>query len=554
MKVTDISFYNNIPGISVSEHRYWRKHFEKILKLGVELEYNLKIYKGECEGINLNCKCDFLNECTPIPCCFLRDANTCSIYFKAPYKCKYINTDKCVGMCHECVLAEPAMCNSTHCISYQPICIECDNNTVICNVCKEYVHNIVNPNSIRHDMSTELEATNNFGYVGKNGVLQVVKDGSLKNGGLEIPTVGRRYDFETFRNMLSTIMNKAKEIGGYIDKRCSVHVHILNEYYTKISNDEGRNRHPDSNVCMNLTGIERPFPNIIMYNLLQIWRKYESAIFWMSMGLSDANSMTRWSKFRYPISKFNPLSGFDRLLDSIAEETGNNKYAAINIRNSLFNGDRFHIEVRTMDFVNSPTYISAMCGMFEAIVMRAIDISMFGVMDIDSNRDTVTELTHVLNIANGHQKGYDSDRLATTENVIFNKDFYIKRSHELLNFLAPTIKYEMPILRAIADKPPALHLIGASCEDPQNEFDIESVYSKYININTDAIYDYIYSVVALCNINGCKSEKDWVEEMYGEYAADHIKNKDELHKYVHNMVEKGMLVWDTALNTYRQNI
>ena len=556
MKVADISFYNDISGISAGDYRYWKSHFDKILKLGVELEFNLNIKKGNCDGFKTSCVCDNYTECSPIPCCFSSEGK-CTVYYKHSSQCAHFDSEECSGVCHKCAHAENIDCNSMNCVSYQPLCLDCANNTVDCNACDDYVNNKVDPSIVRRNLSNILEATENFGFVGKNGVLQVVGDGSLVNRGLEIPTVGRRYDFDVFRDMLDTIITKAVDIGGYIDSRCSIHVHVLNEYYTKTSNDRGRNRQPDQNAHMNITGLEKKFPNIILFNMLQIWRRYEIALFWMSMGLADAESMTRWTKFRLPILPFNPIQGLDHLLSFISEHVGNSRYGSINIKNSLFDGKRFHVEMRVMDFVKSPTYISAMCALFRAIVMRAIDISVFGIMNIDDNMDIESEHKLLKYIANGHDKGYDSSRLSATARVLDRKDTFIRNSHEMLDFMAPCIganTSEMKVLRAIADKPPALHLIGATCSDPQNNFDMESVYAKYVEDKTDAMRDYIYSIIALGNINNCSSENDWISEVYEEYANNKINSKEQLSKHVNSLVKQGLIVWDYTLNAYKQSI
>ncbi len=557
MKAANINFFDNIEGITAKEHSYWRSHFEKILKVGVELEFNLKLVRGDCKGYNTNCVCEFYNECSPIPCLMCDDDGNCTLYYDTANNCEHADDEDCTGICHTCIHARHMKCDTSNCISYQPVCLECANTTINCAMCKEYVKNRIDPSTVRRKLAMDLQATNNFGVVGDTGVLQVVGDGSLENKGLEIPTVGRRYDFYTFRDMFKTIIDKATEIGGYLNSRCSIHTHILNDYYTKLSNDNGRHRHPDDNAHMNITSLEREYPNIILYNILQIWRKYEAALFWMSMGLGDADHMTRWSKFRYPLRGVNPMYGFKDMLSAVYGAVGNSKYGALNIKNCLFKGERLHLEFRTMDFVKSPTYISAMCALYQAIVMKAIDISVFGVMDIDSNVDVTQELEYVSMIANGYDKGYDSDRLSDTSNVLRHRDYYVSKGHEMLDFLTSVIDNvspEMAVLRAIVDSPPALYFIASSVKDPQNNYDIEAEYAKYLPDNTSTVQDYICKVAALGNIHSCKSRKDWIREVYEEYANALIPSQTQLSKYVNEMVERGILVWDFKLQAFRQRI
>ena len=550
MKITDLKFYDNIEGISIDEYRYWKNVFNKLLKLGIELEFNLKIKQGDCRGFKIDCICKYYNECSPIPCIYLNEDDTCSLYIEDISNCEHIGKKECNKECHKCKHVAPAKCKKEVCPTYIPCCVDCARNTVDCLSCEEYINNRVDPNIVRNKVGHQLKATNNFGYVGETGVLQVVGDGSLVNRGLEIPTVGRRYDFDTFRNMFATIIDKATKAGGYLDSRCSVHVHMLTEYYTKLSNDGGRRRHPDEGKHLDISGLERPFPNIFLYNLIQLWRKYEIALFWMGMGLSDVNHMTRWTKFRYPLLEFNPLNGLDTILSSIANQVGNSRYASLNLKNTQFSGKRFHVEVRIMDFVKSPTYISAMCALYKAILIKAIDVSVFGILDVESTTDIKNEQFLMSCLANGHDKGYDSNRLSNTEAALKYQDAYIRRSYELLDIVAPLLgTNEFTVLKAIADSPPAMHFIRSDKKDPENTFDIEGVYARYLpNETVDSNMDKLRRVIALGVISS-KSESDWVREIAGEYFNN--VSKDTLQGYITQLVRNNVVVWDSLAGTYK---
>lgn len=552
MKKIDLQFYKKVPGISIEDYIYWKDALPKLLKTGVELEFNLKANKGVCLGFNAKCKCEHLDECTPIPCAF-RDklSNKCTVYIKTSKACA---GKDCKGICNICEHVEYIDCIGQGCAQYIPLCIRCDKNTVNCHMCNQYIDNADTPSYIRKKVARSLKATNNFGKVGDYGVLQVVKDGSLINGGLEIPTVGRRFNFTVFTNMLNTIIDEAYKVGGYLNDRCSTHVHVLAEYYTKTSNNGGVNRHPDDNRVLDFTGLERNIPDIVLQNIIQIWRKYEPGIFWMSCGLDTADSITRWGKFRCPLADISPLWGLDKVVEMVAEHTGNRRYGALNVVNTKPDGSRFHVEFRTLDGVKSATYITAMCALFNAIIKRAVEISVGGVLKVNTSKEHNELLAYIVN---GVHRGYGDDRLSDTSKVFEHIDKYIKYAMDLIEFLSPCLDLsdaQMEVLKLIARKPPALYLINAAIKDPMNNYDLEAIYSAPIreaqcDAHISALTSYINQLVVLGVIHDCKSVEEWKRAAYEGSNLDIPYS--EFSRHVNRLIRDNKLVWNKQLRTIR---
>ena len=557
MRKLELTFFPVIPGIDVQEHRYWRKTFDKLLKIGVELEFNLRLKKGTCIGFNTDCICKHIEECSPVPCVF-QTVNSdvgpvCNLYPKQP-NLKVCADKKCNYNCDKCDQAEPRPCLGQNCIQYTPICVQCDNNTVDCVHCNDYIKNGGKSNEVRQELAETLKATESFGVVGPTGVLQVVKDGSLTHGGLEIPTVGRRFDFKTFVDMLRVIMSRARDAGGYFDERCSTHVHILTEYYTKVSNQNGQYRHPDENASFNISGLERNIPDIILKNIVQIWKQHEVAIFWMSCGLAEAEHMTRWGKFRCPIMDISIVHDLSDILGQVEAITGKSKYASLNIRNTKFDGSRLHLEFRTMDAVNSPTYITAMCAIFQAIILRAVDISVGGLLDVKPS-DKKRRLLEIL--VNGIGRGYDGARTSNTASVFEFQADYINLANEFIDFITPTLpvtRQEMAVIRKIAEKPPAMYLMAAGGKDPINMYEIERIYSSCIEPNPEVVDDeemleFINKAVSINMVHDCKSITEWKQSVFEDSPID--TDFETFSRYINKLIQTKRIVWDRNLKSMK---
>ena len=118
---------------------------------------------------------------------------------------------------------------------------------------------------VREEMKELLQPSENVGVVGKSGAYKVVKDDSLlENGGIEIPTVGRRVYWPSFYKMCAEILEPlTQRFGGFVSERSGQHFHVLTGYL------------PRDGVHGEVSELEQPLPEIILANLHQLFRRYE---------------------------------------------------------------------------------------------------------------------------------------------------------------------------------------------------------------------------------------------------------------------------------------
>ena len=220
MKKVDLKFYDNVKPLNIKDYKYWRRLLSKVLKVGAELEFNLNCNAGSCKGFSNYCVCLELAEekCTA-ECVFFKN-NTCELGIRNMTSCSNAADNCSTNMCENCDSFNFS-CGKYRCLNYIAKCVTCDKLLGFCRDCGKKFDVNKNPESIRKTAEIQLEATQNFGYVGNKGVLQVVGDGSLENNGLEVPTVGRRLSFDVFKEMFKNILTVAKKNGGYSNDRCS---------------------------------------------------------------------------------------------------------------------------------------------------------------------------------------------------------------------------------------------------------------------------------------------------------------------------------------------
>ena len=524
MKKINLKFYNNVKPLHLKDYKYWRKLLSKVLKVGAELEFNLNQASGNCRGYSSTCLCPALETGECVPTCIFLGTDGCKLNIRNTVTCENA-TSRCISVQCESCNNFKFKCGQSFCIHFMPQCLVCERPTARCNTCPSRYDSTKTSDHIRRSAEVELDATQNFGYVGKHGVLQVVRDGSLKNQGLEIPTVGRRLNFEVFKEMFSNILAVAKKSGGYSDDRCSFHVHILNEYYTKVNNCHGASRHPDNDVHLNLTSFEKKMPSIILTNIIQLWRYYETAIYWMGCGLPDPNHATRWEKFRVSLLKTSPIfMSVSDMLTSIGNDVGKKRYGSLNLSNTKLDGSRLHLEFRVCDMITSESYMTAMCCLFYCIVMKAVDISCYGLLNVEDAEWLAKEQSIKHDFINGACREYSDNRLSDTANLYKHTEYLSSKALELIDLLSPILSGFDPakaLLQSIAQKPIALRLAEKAKRNNLTLCEVTDTYDiekDLTSILTDKdilseIEEKLLKTIALGEIHGCGSIQDWISEI-----------------------------------------
>jgi hypothetical protein len=148
MKKLDLTFYKNVKPLEIGEYKTWRRLFSKVLKIGTELEFNMKKNSGSCKGYNRDCVCpDFVEGTCGKRCVFLKD-NKCDLGIKGLFNCANVlptcDNVKCVT-CDNFKL----LCDGTTCINFIPECLLCSSLLPRCFECEHKFKADKTPQSVR---------------------------------------------------------------------------------------------------------------------------------------------------------------------------------------------------------------------------------------------------------------------------------------------------------------------------------------------------------------------------------------------------------------------
>ena len=499
------------PTLSEDDVKYWKKMLSSTLKVGYEFELNLPEPEGLCAGNELLCPCAF------------------------PFN---VGNKKCYQMCTAwatCSIKKKHGCVAEFCLEFQTPCYMCPKYEKDCNKCPLYNDPKNKPNERRNRLSKTLLPSKTVGTVGQFGVLKVIKDGSLEgDGGVEIPTVGRRISFKSFYIQAKKILDECKDEGAFMNERSSLHIHLLAGYYC-----DREGRHIDE--------LEKPVPEIILANYHQLMKRYQNALAWMGSAGKEKNKLTRWIKFRLPISRFSALEKtMEKVKAEMASVSGGHtgKYFFVTYYNTLFDSDtpnikRLHIEARFCDGIESPSVIAAHGVLQYALMMKAVELSRYGIVHPgDEEWRSLAKIIEekILNNAGS----WDGPRHGDTSELGTYIEDLRKQSKELVRVLRPILRLygdTLHILEAIAEKPCSLR----RCEGKSwNEIE-EEVRNKNIAKHRK-LTSNVLQVIDMCEVDDCDNIEEWTEAV-----CENLRFRPELVvEVINSLISSHVIAWNTA--------
>ena len=354
--------------------------------------------------------------------------------------------------------------------------------------------------------------------------------------------------------MANNIITRASKRGAYLNERCSTHMHALASYYGKVVQNQER-----SGIPSRVSEMERDMPEIILANLHQLVRRYQNAMTWMVMGLDEPKRMTRWEKFRVSVLPVSAVMyNMREVQEKVSSNSGGNKYGWINYNQVEFadSGDvrRFHVEFRAADGIMSPSAIAAIACMYYALVIKAVEISRYGIVEVGDQawlEQTMLVKEALLNNTKGYQ---DGDRFSDTKDLHKYHDILIGESLDLVRQLKSILinigpAYE--VLEKLAERPCAIR----RCEGQSWE-DIEK--SLEVIMNKEGRLDVTLSeIVTLNQVSECKDLDEWIQ-VTGQIlrkdpelgvGVDNDVVEDTIRLFIEKNREDGKLVWSNRIGS-----
>lgn len=516
------------PPLSLEEARYWRDILHKICKVGFEFEMNLPECNGTCKGDSNICPCSH------------------------PEK----EERKCYANClvqDSCTIKNKIDCPGIYCVEFVSPCQTCTEAVKDCKRCDFYEDPDKVPSSVRAKLANLLTPSNDLSVVGKTGTMTVTNDGSLLgDGGVEVTTVGRRVNFDSFYKQAKEIIDRCKERGAFLNERTSVHMHLVAGYfnmalvngniavhYTKAKGDSS----------YQIRELERPVPEIILANFHQLVRRYHNAITWMTSSGNNLKHITRWAKFRIPIIKYSAVrTSMQRIMTQIAEHDGHSgKYSFVNYSNIRFSHDsntieKLHLEARYADGMHSPTAVASLGVMLHAILMKAVSMSKYGVLQ--SGDTDYMDRAYAINAALLNNSGdWGGQRCSNTEDFEPYRETVREQAHELVNLLYDELKIHgavTNVLHALADNPCSMRLISGNAWE-----DIEKDLAAQKN-EIGEFEKKILQSIDMCSISECLDDKEWATALGEDFKV----NQEKISNGVEKLIKNNLILWDPVIGSY----
>lgn len=355
------------------------------------------------------------------------------------------------------------------------------------------------------DLHQELKPSNSMFHHGEVGIKEVVGDGSVPHG-VEVVTVGKRFDWNTFYNMNVKIMDALKGQQAKSSHHTGMHIHLLAGYH---NND--------------ITDLERNVPEIILANFYQLHRIFAPELYWIASGGKDDYALTRYILFRRPPFLFSAVNTPMEIIKAeMFEKYG--KYQMVNMNFCQFVNSRelstFHVEIRHPDTHLSPAYATALVALEVALLHKAIDLSQCGIISIKQDEYDFKKaiFDKFVNLGTGDR---DSDSTDLTSDDIASLQI---RTTAMIRWLKSelysinTVSYD--ILKQIGFAPASMMRIDGMDWDEIEK----TIYTPQL-VNRDTV-DKLIEIIILQQITDCEDQREWMRAVASKLEVTQTKVRE----------------------------
>lgn len=381
----------------------------------------------------------------------------------------------------------------------------------------------VDVNELRSDIERLLKPSKDLTNLGELGVFDVVKD----HCGVEVQVIGRHPHWHALLDQYYRIVSVLLEKKVRIRPTCGLHFHLI------------------------AVGLSETIPEIILANLWNLIRRHAPGLKFLFSGGNVRHGLCRRRQHN-PHQEFMALSPDHLKMAQIKEKLKNSMIVpehqnVFNLEHVEFNGNgnlnNFHIELRFPDGDLSPTSIVAKTFLFFALVLKAVEISKYGLIKIGDEAQwrRKNELLNTLSNNDGDLARSDTSGIEDAE-VCELQD----NAEDLLIFLKSTFnKFTNPaytVLKSLAAKPISFRRIE---KDDwiviENDLGSGARYPQFIDqIDTDII-----KTIEL----GLVRNKDSVEQWLRHIAVRIKVAEPEIKMRIDRYIEKYP-IWDSELGSF----
>ncbi len=335
-----------------------------------------------------------------------------------------------------------------------------------------------------------LEPSGSFERLGRYGVLDVIPE----HAGIEVRVIGRQPYFSVLHKQYTAIAHILLEAGGRLKATCGLHFHLLTP------------------------GLAEAVPEIILANLWNLVRRYAPALRFITSAGSSRDALCRRRNYcsHLEMVRHSPatmkMADIQRLLKASRMVPEHQNF--FNLEHVGFDGQGnllpFHVEFRFPDADLCPISIAAKTLLFLALLLKAVDLSQYGVIHIGMIGEWRHKIDLLDRLSNNDGALAASDTRGVTDEVIAELRV---NAYEMLDLLAPTFaRFEAPealdVLRALAETPLSL-LRSAGYDWPELETYLQARANPVEGTELDAISVRLMKHIDLGEWSGFQDLAGW---------------------------------------------
>lgn len=367
-----------------------------------------------------------------------------------------------------------------------------------------------------------LEPSASFERLGRYGVFDVVTE----HAGIEVRVIGRQPYFSALHKQYTSILRILAGNGGRPRATCGLHYHLLTP------------------------GLGEPMPEIISANLWNLVRRYAPELRFITSAGASRDGLCRHRTYCSHLEMINHSPGAmtmseikQKLKDSRSVPEHQN---FLNLENVEFdatgNVSLFDVEFRFPDADLCPLSITAQAFLFLALLLKAADLSQYGVIHIGRIEEWKRKITLLEMLNNNDGDLATSDTRQVTDAVI---DELRSGARELLDLLAPTFdRFEegepLDVLLTLAETPISL-LRCAGYDWPDIETYLQGRLAPDEATGLDEIDRRMMKHIDLGEWTACADAASW----QWQAARELFLTPQELERRLNRLNQLRGLRWDT---------
>jgi hypothetical protein len=283
-----------------------------------------------------------------------------------------------------------------------------------------------------------LAPSGDLKQLGANGVLDVQSE----HCGIEIRIIGRQPYFRALQQQYQNITAVLQAKKARPRPTCGLHFHLLT---------------PD---------LAEPVPEIVLANLWNLVRRYAPELKFLTSSGHKREALCRRRNHNSHLDMVRHSPATMTMAD-IQQQLNNSR--TVPKHQNFFNLEHlgftetgevypFHLEFRFPDTDLSPTSITAKTFLFLAMLLKAVDLSQYGVIHVGKIGPWRRKIALLDMLSNNDGNLATSDTRAVTDEVI---EEIRQGTYELLDLLAPTFERfidnpALDVLLALAEQPISL--------------------------------------------------------------------------------------------------